>query len=300
MGNKFKGILSIIIAAIIFGLMPLFARYIFANGGNPISLVFYRSFLAIPALFLINKKKKIDFKICREQIIKLTLLSIFGYSATAILLYLSYNYISTGLATTIHFIYPILVTLACVILYKEKISIFKILSVILSTIGIYLFLNDIGGLNALGIGLSLLSGATFAFYIVYFDKSGLGKMNTFKVTYYLSIISSVLIFIFSLITKTFTIKITLYGWLFMIGFSHAVTIVAVTLFQYGITMIGSQNASIISTFEPITSVIVGVLIFNEDFNVKILIGCIVILLAVVILSFEKQKEENLETNLETN
>lgn len=284
--SNLKGILFIVIATIIFGLMPLFAKEIYKNGGNPVSLVLYRALIATPVLYLINKKRNIDLTISKNELIKISVLSIFGYSSTAILLYLSYNYISTGLATTIHFVYPVLVTLGCTVIYKEKLNFSKILAVILSTLGILLFLNNVGDLNFLGIGLSLLSGVTFAFYIVYFDKSGLSQMDSLKATYYLCVITSIVVFIFSIITKTFTYKMTLYGWVLMIMFSLVVSIGAVTLFQHGITLVGAQTASVTSTFEPITSIIVGVLIFNEAFNFRIFLGCVIILLAVIISTLE--------------
>lgn len=289
MQERYKGIACIVIATVIFGMMPLFAKKIYENGGNPISLVFYRAFISTPVLFLLNKRKNIVLKISKKQFIEMTILAIVGYSATAILLYLSYNYISTGLATTIHFTYPIIVTLACTIIYKEKLSFSKIFAVILSTVGIFLFVNNIGDINYLGVVIAFLSGVTFAFYMVFFDKSGLCLMHSLKSTFYLSAITSVVVLIFSLATKTFTINMTLYGWILTIVFSFMITIVAVTLFQRGVTLIGAQSAAVISTLEPITSIIIGILIFNEIFNFRIFLGGILILSAVIISALAGNK-----------
>mgnify|MGYP000856627055 FL=1 len=291
MEKKGLGFAAVIVSAIIFGSMPLLAKTIYANGGNAVSLIFYRFFIALPVLFLIIKKsKEIDIRINKEELKSLILISIFGYSATATLLFLSYNFISSGMATTIHFTYPVFVVLGGMFFYKDKPHFLKVLCVILCTLGVVLFSNNEGGNSILGIALAFISGIRYSFYILYIDKSGLKTMSSFKLTFYLCAISSVFVLIFSLITGDFTIGMTPLGWTLTIVLSLSVTVGAVTLFQYGIKHIGSQNAAIFSTFEPITSVVIGILVFDEVFDFKTLLGSILILSAVIITALsERQK-----------
>lgn len=264
----------------------MFAKIIFQNGSSPISLVLYRSLFSIPILFIINIKLKIDLKITKNEFKDLIYISIFGYAPTSVLLYLSYKYIPTGLATSLHFVYPVLVMLGSIVFYREKLNLVKTICTVLSTLGIFMFLNEvnIGIDNSIGIILAIGSGLTYAFYLVYLERSNLKLMPTFKMIFYLSSISSIGLFIYSMLTNTLTIGLTAYGWLMTVLFSHIVTIGAVLLLQLGVSSIGAESASILSTTEPITSVIIGILIFNEDINIKIIIGMVFIVLSVVLIS----------------
>lgn len=150
-----------------------------------------------------------------------------------------------------------------------------------------MFYDGSGEINLTGIFLSFASSITFAFYTIYLDKSGLKEMSTIKLTFYLCLIASIMMLIFSLVTNTFTINIKPIGWLMAMFLSLSVGL-GVNLFQIGIKIVGSQNTSILSTFEPITSVIVGILILNESFGIKTFFGIGLILLAVIMISiFDK-------------
>ncbi len=288
MSSKSKGILAVIISATIFGSMPLMAKVVYEAGGNAISLTFYRFLLILPFLyFFIKKNENETLKITKEELKKITFVGTLGYGATALLLYLSYNYIPSGMATTIHFIYPVFVILGCILFFKEKPSIIKIIAVILCLLGILMFYDGKGDINFTGVFLAFASSITFAFYTVYLDKSGLKKMSTIKLTFYLCLIASIMMFVFSIVTKTFTINMKPIGWFMALFLSLSVGL-GVNFFQIGIKIVGPQSTSILSTFEPITSVIIGVLILNEDFGLRTIIGTGLILIAVIMISvFEK-------------
>ncbi|WP_406241755.1 DMT family transporter [Tissierella carlieri] len=288
MSIKSKGILAVIISATIFGSMPLMAKVVYESGGNAISLTFYRFSLILPFLYLLIKRNdKETLKITKEEFKKIVFVGTLGYGATALLLYLSYNYIPSGMATTIHFIYPVFVILGCILFFKEKPSIIKIIAVILCLLGVLMFYDGNGNINFAGIFLAFASSITFAFYTIYLDKSGLKQMNTMKLTFYLCLIASIMMLIFSIITRTFTINMKPLGWLMALFLSLSVGL-GVNFFQIGIKIVGPQNTSILSTFEPITSVIIGILILNESFGLKTIFGIGLILLAVIMISiFDK-------------
>ena len=284
MNTKTKGILSVILSGAIFGSMPLMAKVVYETGGNSASLTFYRFLLILPFLYLLIKQDKNEtLKITKEELKKILLVSTLGYGATPLLLYSSYNYIPSGMATTIHFIYPVFVILGCILFFKEKTNTIKIIAVLLCIFGVFMFYDGDGDVNVTGIILSFASSVTFAFYAVYIDKSGLKKINTIKLTFYLCLIASIMMFIFSIATNTFTIDIKPIGWLITIVLSLSVGL-GTSLFQFGIKTVGPQSTSILSTFEPITSVIIGVLILNESFGIKTIIGSGLILIAVILIS----------------
>lgn len=303
MHRKYAGYVAVIISGIIFGSMPLLAKIVFNNGGNPINLVFWRFFIAIFPLYMIVKRNKnISLMITKMELKQLIILSVFGYCATTVTLFLSYNYISTGMATTLHFVYPIFVILGYSFFYKERINLVKLLSVVLCTIGIFLLYDGSVSVSIFGILLAFLSGVIYAFYVLYIDKSGLKTMNPIKLTLYLSIIGSVVMLIFSLASGSFTLKLNLTGWIFTFILSILVALGGVSLLSVGIKLIGPQSSSILSTLEPITSVVIGSLVFGEELGARGIVACGLILVAVVLIAIfdikeAKEKEEYISDTL---
>jgi drug/metabolite transporter (DMT)-like permease len=118
---------------------------------------------------------------------------------------------------------------------------------------------------------------TFATYIVYLDKSGLSKMNPFKYGFYNSLVCSILVLGYALATGTFAYRLTPLAWGLLLFFSITITVIAVVCFQLGVRMIGSQNTAILSTFEPLTSIFWGIVVFQDQFNVRTILGTVLIL-----------------------
>ena len=180
MSNYFKGCLFVISSAVIFGCMPLGAKFIYANGVNAISLAFYRNLLAIPVMYLIVRASRESLKVCRGDFIKLVLLSILECVLTPTLMYSSYNYISSGTATTLHFIYPAVVILVETLFFREKLRMKQLLCVILCLVGVTMFYSPGGNLDPFGSALAILSGITYASYIVLLSKFHLEHISCFK------------------------------------------------------------------------------------------------------------------------
>ena len=227
-------------------------------------------------------------RITRTEFAKIALITIFGYGGTAVLLFSSYNFIPSGMSTTIHFMYPVFTILGCMIFFKEKVSPLKLLCVALCFGGILLFYNGESGGSVLGMALSFLSGVTYAFYTIYLEKSGLQKMENLKLIFYMNTVAAAMILVMALLTAQFTLRLTPLAWGTAAFFATATSLIGVLGYQIGVKCIGPQNAAILSTFEPITSVIVGVLVYREAFSARTLLGCLCVLSAVVIVA--KMKE----------
>ena len=281
MNTRTKGLLATMISAVFFGFIPLFVKTICAGGGNSVSAAFYRFFLSVPVLYIYLKAQGISMRITRTEFAKIALITIFGYGGTAVLLFSSYNFIPSGMSTTIHFMYPVFTILGCMIFFKEKVSPLKLLCVVLCFGGILLFYNGESGGSVLGMALSFLSGVTYAFYTIYLEKSGLQKMENLKLIFYMNTVAAAMILVMALLTAQFTLRLTPLAWGTAVFFATAT-------YQIGVKCIGPQNAAILSTFEPITSVIVGVLVYREAFSARTLLGCLCVLSAVVIVA--KMKE----------
>ena len=288
MNTRTKGLLATMISSVFFGFIPLFVKTICAGGGNSVSAAFYRFFLSVPILYIYLKAQGISMRITRTEFAKIALITIFGYGGTAVLLFSSYNFIPSGMSTTIHFMYPVFTILGCMIFFKEKVSPLKLLCVALCFGGILLFYNGESGGSVLGMALSFLSGVTYAFYTIYLEKSGLQKMENLKLIFYMNTVAAAMILVMALLTAQFTLRLTPLAWGTAVFFATATSLIGVLGYQIGVKCIGPQNAAILSTFEPITSVIVGVLVYREAFSARTLLGCLCVLSAVVIVA--KMKE----------
>jgi drug/metabolite transporter (DMT)-like permease len=290
--KKLKGILYTITSAVAFGIMPILAKIAYSGGTNAFTLVFLRAFFAVFILlgyFLFNK---IDFKINNEQVKSIALLGL-GYTFTTLTLFISYNYVSVGLATTLHFIYPILVTVVSIILFKEKICIIKIFALLFSAVGIFLLIGKGDtNLSFKGIFLALLSGVFYSYYILGIAHSKIKELNSFVLTFYLSTAAVIYLLSTGIVTNNLSFNMQSYSWIISIIIALLTSIIAVTLFQMGIKIIGPSNASILSTFEPIVSIILGVLILHENITIKILLGSIFIIMSVIIITISEKKNKS--------
>jgi len=283
--KKSTGMIYSLGSSAAFGLMPLFAKWAYFYGISSITLVALRFLFAwiIILPMLIYKKEKILLN--KKQIVHVFFIGGLVYTFTTLTLFLSYNYISTGIATTIHFVYPIIVTLISIIFFKERLLKEKLYALAASTVGIFLLIyNGDVKLNFLGVFYAILSGVLYSIYISGVEHSEMKNINSFVLTFYLSVIASSTLIIGGLFTKTisFNIDVRCYIAAFLIALIS--TVVAITFFQKGIKIIGSSNASILSTFEPIVSFILGVLIFKEALSLKIVIGCLLIFISVILLT----------------
>jgi len=289
---KYKGYIFSIISAIIFGLMPIMAKYLYSIGGNSISLVFYRTFLSLPVLYLISKHNNIDSMKINKNEFKKILIIVIGYTLTPLLLYSSYHYISSGVSTTIHFCYPIIILISSTYIYKSKVSKIDVFCVILCTVGILLITNFKEVNSIVGILLAFFSGIAYAFYALYLDKSGLNEMNTYKLCFYIALFSSIIVFIYAILKGEFIMLLSTKGWILSFIFSIFVSVFAVIFFQIGVKLIGAQKASLLSTFEPLTSIIVGIVFLNESLNLLKVVSIMLILISTIIIINEKSCKQN--------
>lgn len=277
-----KGKIYLLVSAFIYGVTPALARFAYSGGINSITLTFLRSFLCIPLLLIILIRKKISLKLTKKELKDILIAGIFGNALMLIALYASYDFIPVGLATVLHYIYPLIIVISCVLFFREKLSLRTIISSILVTIGILLFAEIESGSDRVGIILAFIAGILFAFNIIYLDKSGLDKMNYIKLTFYFSLIMSITAFLFAAFSNSLTLRVSYEAWLLALLISALITLLALPLFQLGIMYEGAAQAGILSTLEPITSVIFGLIFLNEGITISGIIGCLMIIAGIVL------------------
>jgi len=285
--DKTKGILYIILSACAFGIMPILAKLSYIGGANTYTTLFLRFFFAAIMLLYYLKSKGISMKVTRKQLFLVIIIGVFGFTLTTSSLFMSYNYISIGMASMIFYTYPSIVTLLAFMFNKEKIYKRKIISLVISLIGIYILI-DTGSVsfNLKGIILAGTATLLYSLYVLGASHKEFRNINSYVLTFYISCASAVFMFITANVTGNFNIHISFYALVSILLLAFISTVVALMAFLEGVRIIGPSKASIFSTIEPIVGLILGTLILKEPISVRIVIGSVFILLSVIILTRE--------------
>ena len=182
---RLKGLIYGVISSATFGLIPLFALPAIRNGIGVDSVMFYRFGISALVLGLWLVIRRYDLRISGRELFTLAGLGIF-YAMTALLLTTSYLYIPSGIATTIHFLYPVVVTTVMILFFKDKVSVPVIGATLMAILGVYLLSNNgtAGTVSLKGLLLVLTTVVTYALYIVGVNKSCVHRMDGLKLTFY--------------------------------------------------------------------------------------------------------------------
>ena len=294
--KKYLGSLYIILSAILFGTMPLLAKVAYAHGSNAYTVAFSRFlFGSIMLLIVIFMLPGCSARIDKYHMLELLKLSV-AYALMPILLYTSYNYIDSGMATTLHFTYPVAVMLIMVIFYKSRLERKQVICAIFCLIGMSLLSSPDSHPSALGILLAVGSGIVYAVYIVLLGRSTAKELHPLTLAFWLALFSAAEIGAVALVSGNLVFSLDEVGWVAEIGMALFTTVFALVLFQRGLFLCGEVKASLLSTFEPLTGILVGVVAFGETLTLNKILGIIGVLLSAVLLVLPLgQRVENKES-----
>ena len=277
-----KGYLCAFISAFTYGLIPLFMIPIKKEESFSVdATLFYRFLIASGAIvfFLFYQKERLRISF-REGLI-MSLLGIL-YALSAEFLFLAYDYLSPGIASTIFFSYPIIVALVLILFYKEKLTIPTLLSLLLVVVGVgVLSIKKGEALNYIGLGISLLGALVYALYILIVNKVRIESSGV-KISFYSMLFSSLYFLVKSLLLRE---SITISSWALagdLILFAIITTSLSLVTLVYAVRYIGSTPTAIMGAFEPIVAVLISVGLFGEQLTPSLVIGGMVIIIGVLI------------------
>ncbi|MBR0323364.1 MAG: DMT family transporter [Bacteroidales bacterium] len=283
MNNKIKGYLFAAISAVTYGMNPLFALPLYDAGMDLFSVLFFRYLIAIPILAVMLKIRRRDFSIEKKDIMPLIILGIL-FALSSITLFSSYHHMDAGIASTILFVYPIIVALIMFIFFKEKISSKTIACIAVALVGIALLCKSGEGavVSTKGILFVLGSALSYSIYIVMVNKSRIKKMATIKVTLYVLAVGWIIFAVRALASEVLTIPPAEKWWLWanIIALSVFPTVISLICTTEAIQYIGSTPTAILGVLEPVTAVFFGIVVFNEVMTTRIVIGLILVITSV--------------------
>ncbi len=295
---KLKGYIFAALAAAAYGTNPIFAKPLYADGMNPDSVLLFRYLLAlilmgIMMLWNVLKKQKEGktisemFHVGRHSLPQLIIMGLL-MSASSILLFMSYNYMPVGIASTLLFVYPIMVAVIMTLCFHEKMSWLVVVCLALASVGVALLCKTNGETETLyntdsfmiGFALVMASSLSYAIYLVGLNKTRIRTIASMPVTFYV-LLFGLSIYLFRI---AFGVPLVLPHswsmWLNCMALGIFPTVISLVFTSKAIQCIGSTQTALFGAFEPVTAVALGVIILGEKISFQEAIGMILIFIAV--------------------
>lgn len=272
------------IAAATYGLNPLFALPLMKGGMDTSSILFFRYLLAIPVVGLMMALRGKSARVSRRQ---LSLLFVFGLlvGVSSLTLFESYRYMDAGIASTLLFVYPLMVAILMAALFHERISALTIFCLAMALTGIGLLYKGEGGetLSVAGTMLAMGSALSYALYIVGVNRSQLSGVPTLTVTFYI-LVFGLIVFGANLLMKgEVNVPSTVAEWGGCGALALLPTAVSFFCTTLAIGYIGSTPTAILGAMEPVTAVIIGITVFGEQLTGRDVAGLLLIIVAVTLV-----------------
>ena len=296
MNNKTKGFIYGAIAAASYGMNPLFALPLYAVGMSVDTVLFYRYALAAIVLGILMKLQGQPFALRKADILPLVIMGLL-FSFSSLLLFMSYNYMDAGIASTL-----LVVAVIMGVFFKEKISAITVFSILLALSGIALLYQGDGNkpLSTIGIIFVLLSSLSYAIYIVGVNRSSLKTLPTTKLTFYAILFGlSVYIVRLNFCTELQMIPSPLL-WADVLALAILPTAVSLICTTLAIHYIGSTPTAILGALEPVTALFFGVLLFHEKLTPRLMAGILMIITAVTLIILGKSLIKKMSMLLQIN
>ena len=289
--KRFQGILYAMLSSATFGMIPLFAVPVLRSGMNTASVLFYRLLFSALLMGLLLLIRRSSIKVTIKQFFTILGLSLF-YTASSLFLLESYLYIPSGIATTIHFLYPVFVTMLMVGFFKEHLSRIMTIAVMMAVGGVWLLSMGGGGgsISLPGVGMVLITVVAYGSYIVGVNRSCANKVDGLVMTFYVLAFTAVFcgmnVFwgtdgLERIPNMSVAINLVLLGLI--------PTLVSNLFLILAIHRVGSTITAVLGCMEPLTAVGIGILFLGEHIGTIQYIGILIILLAVALVILGKKK-----------
>lgn len=286
---RHKGVICGILAAVCYGTNPFGALPLYEEGVNTSSVLFYRFSMAVVMLGVMLLVERKSFRINRQELIVLGSLGLL-FAASCITYYESFLLMDAGIASTILFVYPVMVAGIMAVFFKERITFSTVTAILLALGGIGLLYQGDGetSFSTMGIILVILSALCYAIYIVVVNQSSI-RMSSLKLTFYVLFICMFVLLAYSFTSSDLHLQLppSPRAWFYACWLGLVPTILSLVLMTIAVHEVGATPTAIMGALEPLTAVAIGVLVFGEALTVQLVIGIVLILSAVLLIVLGK-------------
>lgn len=288
--SNLKGYLFAAIAAASYGTNPIFAIPLYREGISVPSVLFMRYAMAVAIMFVATMIKSPKAFVIKPKYVGLLAFMGILMVLSSIALFESYKYLSAGIASTLLFFYPVMVAVIMAIFYKERLTKKSWACLVTAFLGVVILSkNDDGGfISLLGLTLVMLSSLSYAIYLVYINRGPMKKINTSTITFYVILGGFLVMIPYCLLDGGLMLPKTTPAWINAIGLGFFPTVISLIFTSRAIALIGSTETAIFGALEPLTAVILGILILGENLTITPAIGMILIFTSVTVLMMKKR------------
>ena len=281
MKSKTKGYILGSVAAATYGMNPLFALPLYAEWMGASDVLLYRYTIALAILAIMIKWRGQSMKVTKKQLAQLIPLGLL-MGLSSLLLFESYNHMSAGIASTMLFVYPLMVALIMSIAFHERLNLKTIICIGTAFGGISLLYKGEDGstLSTTGTIFVLLSALSYAIYLVWVNRPSLKGIPTLVLTFYVILAGVAIFMIEPLSRQSLSIPSSPLSWGCVVSLGLLPTAVSLVCTTLAIQEIGSTPTAILGALEPLTAVFFGIILFNETLTLRDVIGLCLILAAV--------------------
>lgn len=294
MSPTLLGVLFALAAAICYGFIPFFTLPLkeaasTANFMPDPSILFYRfgfASLVIGAFMLYRRK---SFKVNRGEVVSLIYLA-FISDGSALFLIDSYNYMPSGIATTLHFFYPVVTALIMMTFYHEARQLGTLLAIGMAVVGVGILSWDpTGSMSLKGVIIALISAVCYALYLIRVNRSRAAQLESTKLVFYVMFIGALIFGAEALRQGAFRpIQTTLQA-TNLVSLALICTVTTNICLVLAVKRIGSTMTAVIGALEPLTAVIIGCTLLHEAFTWQVLTGICLIIPAVMIIIWTRRR-----------
>ncbi|MDE6478843.1 MAG: DMT family transporter [Muribaculaceae bacterium] len=283
--SKIKGYSLAALAAAAYGTNPAFAVPLYEHGMNAVSVLLFRYLLGIPILAIIMAVRGKSFALKKEEIVPTMILGVL-MALSSLTLFESYNYMNSGVASTLLFVYPVMVAVMMIMFFHEKFSISTVICLVVMGAGLMLLMKPQGDatLSFFGCLLVMLSALTYALYIVMVNVSNSVKnIPTTKLLFYVLAWGSLVYIGMISCGSELTMPSENWGWLNLLALAVIPTVISLGCTTRAIQLIGSTPTAILGALEPVSAVVLSVWVLGQPITVQDIIGGLLIVVATTIV-----------------
>jgi len=281
------GVALIIVSSIGFGLAPTFATFSYRNGGNAVGTLLARFTVATLLMLIVRKVSSRQAKWPRPLLFgQLFLLGALGYFTATILYFTAIQNIDSGLAITIFYCNPVIVVLLSWWLLGNKPSRIIVWCLVSTLIGVTIAAGQVGNADTISVILVLIVAVEYAFYMIISSKV-LPKVDLFTgvtIVMFGAASSFAIYALFSPSSVEVIFPDAINGWVSVLMLAVVATVIPTATLYAGMNLIGTGKTAVIQTFEPVASILAGVIFLSEPLTVPRIIGATFVIGAVGVLA----------------
>lgn len=287
---KWKGVAAVVMASLIYGILPIFAKEGATGPMPPQCYTFFRFAVSCVAAGGFGLLQRASFRVTRRQLLELAFFGVAGFGFTNFFLVMAYLYIPVGLATMCHFSFPILVTIAMMAVFREKCTGPKLTAIFLSLSGLLFILLSDRQLSVFGLLAALASSITYGLYIISNDRCQYRTLNRYVIVFYVCLFAALFFGCSTAIQGQLTVHGSAKQW-GCIMVSGLTSILAIYGMAAGIQLLGATTASFLNMLEPVTSVVSDILVYRSIPTLATGAGSALMLLSILLVSLDERLGE---------